>query len=61
MLMTKTGLEKTLVGFGRWRWVHKRICACGHTVRILGNDTKRSPGLPTGGMRCPLCEKIILF
>ena len=47
--------------FGYWRWVHVRTCKNNHSVRILGNDTRRSPSLPPGAIRCPVCEEQVNF
>ncbi len=45
--------------YGYWRWVHLLTCAaCGVTVRLLGNDTRRKPSLSPGAIVC-VCGKQI--
>ena len=46
--------------FGHWRWVHHRICPnCGHDNKLLGNDTRRPPSLPRGGVQCSKCGEVV--
>jgi len=47
--------------FAHWRWVHIRHCENGHTMRILGNDTRKPPSLPPGAIKCAQCESLVKF
>ena len=46
--------------YGHWRWVHIRYCGNDHVNRILGNDTRRRPGLPPGAIKC-YCGSLVKF
>lgn len=52
---------KVRSGWGRWRWLHERVCPqCGRVWRILGNDTHARPQLPRGAIRCD-CGGIVVL
>jgi len=39
--------------WGHWRWLHERACSqCGRVHNILGNDTRLTPSLPPGAIKC---------